>query len=125
MKNKLSLIFFILIFFVTEKLCAIDIERRRDQFNKQYGQLFVVFHILLLRIKLLLLYDLLSYFEDLLFFVTADSVLQQHADHPIRGRGFGPGLGGRPFKKQALEDDLEEKIALFMQEERSGRREQH
>jgi len=41
MKNKLSLIFFILIFFVTEKLCAIDIERRRDQFNKQYGQLFV------------------------------------------------------------------------------------
>ena len=37
----ISLIFVILIFFVIETLYAFEIDRRRDQFNKQYGQLFV------------------------------------------------------------------------------------
>ena len=41
MKKIISLIFVILIFFVIETLYAFEIDRRRDQFNKQYGQLFV------------------------------------------------------------------------------------
>jgi len=41
MKNKLLLTLSLLIFFITESLHAFEIDRRREQFNKQYGQLFL------------------------------------------------------------------------------------
>jgi len=41
MKNKLFLILFFVSFIFVETLHAFEIDRRREQFNKQYGQLFV------------------------------------------------------------------------------------
>ncbi len=40
-KNKLLLIFILLSIYFVESLYAFEINRRREQFNKQYGQLFV------------------------------------------------------------------------------------
>jgi len=40
-KNKLLLVFILLSIFVVETLYAFEVNRRREQFNKQYGQLFV------------------------------------------------------------------------------------
>jgi len=41
MKNKFLLTLCLFIFFIIESLYAFEIDRRREQFNKQYGQLFV------------------------------------------------------------------------------------
>jgi len=41
MKNKFLLTLFLFSFFIIESVHAFEIDRRREQFNKQYGQLFV------------------------------------------------------------------------------------
>ena len=41
MKNKFLLTLCLFSFFIIESVHAFEIDRRREQFNKQYGQLFV------------------------------------------------------------------------------------